>query len=310
MATENNTIENFLQSACRFISTEEKAKDMKDELKDHIYSYIEEYTEDGMSTDTATTMALKQIGDPDILSKIYKDKIYKYNKLFRIFSLIIITSIFIFTDFVYISFNSSSKFEILLYLALTISISLHSIFEIADFIRIVNKDRELSKEEPLFYVQSYKESIWDEKALKYVQICFFVFCLILFISLINKFNNMESAEVFSSSLVTINNISFTLLIAMSVSIFNPKRKSAIVFTEGILMFNSFVPFSSIKGYMWSKETINGKACYSLAFSTKKTSIFKKSPLISNDRAPIKVSSSQIALLNELFKSNNIDEINN
>lgn len=310
MAIENNTIENFLQSACRFISTEEKAKDMKDELKDHIYSYIEEYTEDGMSCNAATTMALKQMGDPDALSKIYKDKIYKYNKLFRIFSLIIITSIFIFSDFAYISFNSFNNFQIFLCSSFTILISLQSIFEIVDFIRIIKKDGELSREEPLFYIQSYKESIWDEKAMKYVQICLLGFCLILFISLVNKFNNIESIEIFSSSLVTINSISFILLILMSVSIFNPKRKNAIVYNEGILMFNSFVPFSSINGYMWSKENINGKACYSLAFSTKKTSIFKKSSLISNDRASIKVSSSQITLLNELFKSNNIDEINN
>lgn len=310
MNIENNTIENFLQSACRFISTEEKAKDMKDELKDHIYSYIEEYTEDGMSCNAATTMALKQMGDPDTLSKIYKDKIYKYNKLFRIFSLIIITFIFISSDFVYISFNSSSNFEIFQYLALTITVSLQSIFEIVDFIRIIKKDGELSREEPLFYIQSYKESIWDEKVMKYVQISLLGFCIILFISLVNKFNNIESVEVFSSSLVTINSISFILLVTISVSIFSPKGKNAIVYNEGILMFNSFVPFSSINGYIWSKENINGKPCYSLAFSTKKTSIFKKSSLISNDRASIKVSSSQITLLNELFKSNNIDEINN
>ncbi|WP_419727622.1 permease prefix domain 1-containing protein [Terrisporobacter petrolearius] len=308
MTIENNTIENFLHSACRFISTEEKAKDMKDELKDHIYSYIEEYTEDGMSSNAATNMALKQMGDPDILSKIYKDKIYKYNKLFRIFSLITITFIFIFSDFAYISFNSFNNFQIFLCSSFTIFISLQSIFEIVDFIRIIKKDGELSKEDPLFYIQSYKESIWDEKAMRYIQTFLFGFCLILFISFINKFNNIESIEVFSSSLETINSISFILLIVMSVSIFNPKRKSAIVYNEGILMFNSFVPFSSINGYMWSKENINGKACYSLAFSTEKTSFFKKSSLISNERASIKVSSSQITLLNELFKSNNIVEI--
>lgn len=304
MTIENNTIENFLQSACKFISTEEKAKDMKDELKDHISSYIEEYTQDGMSSNAATNMALKQMGDPDVLSKIYK-----YNKLFRIFSLIIITFIFIFSDFAYIFLNSFNNFQIFLCSSFTILISLQSIFEIVDFIRIIKKDGELSKEDPLFYIQSYKESIWDEKAMRYIQTFLFGFCLILFVSLINKFNNIESIEVLSSSLETINSISFILLILMSVSIFNPKRKSAVVYNEGILMFNSFVPFSSINGSMWSKENINGKACYSLAFSTEKTSFIKKSSLISNERASIKVSSSQITLLNKLFKSNNIGEIN-
>ena len=74
------------------------------------------------------------------------------------------------------------------------------------------------------------------------------------------------------------------------------------------MFSAFVPWDSIGGYMWSKETIKGKDCYSLEFSTKKTSILKKSSLISADRAPIKVSSSQVSLMNELFKKNNIEEI--
>lgn len=308
MSTKNNTIENFLQSACRFISTEEKAQDLQDELRDHIYSYIEEYSKDGMSTDAATTMALKQMGDPDILSKSFRDKTYKYNKLFRVFSIILLTSILIISDYIYFYINNYGSLQIFLSLVITIIIGSQCIGEVVDFVRIIKKDKELSKEEPLFYVQSYKESIWDERMLKYVQIVFLVFCLILFASLIKNFNNMKSIEVLSSLLFTINNLSFILLIFMNISLFNPKRKNAIVYNEGILMFNSFVPWKSIRGYMWTKEVIKGKACYSLAFSTKKASILKKSPLISNDRAPIKVSSSQINLLNELFKNNNIDEI--
>ena len=297
MSTKNNTIENFLQSACRFISTEEKAKDLQDEHRDHIYSYIEEYSKDGMSTDAATTMALKQIGDPDILSKSFRDKIYKHSKSFRIVSIILLTLIFIF-----------SALEGFLSIILTIIIFAQCVSDVVELIRIVKKDNELSKEEPLFYIQSYKQSIWDEKALKYVQIFYLLICLVLFISLINKFSNIKSMEVFSSSLMTINSLSFVLLLVMNTSLFNPKRKNAITYNEGILMFNSFVPYSSISGYMWTKEVIKGKPCYSLEFATKKTSFLVKSPLISADRAPIKVSSSQVSLLNELFKSNNIHEI--
>lgn len=309
MSKQKNTIENFLQCACKFISTEEKAKDLQDELRDHIYSYIEEYSKDGMSTEEATTLALKQMGDPNTLSKIYKDKIYKHNKLFRIFSILLLTLIFIFSDFVYFSINNYMTLEGFFSIILTIIISAQCVGEVVELIRIVKKDNELSKEEPLFYIQSYKQSIWDEKVLKYIQIFYLLICLILFTSLIKNFNNMRLIEVFSSSLMTINSLSFVLLMAMNTSLFNPKRKNAIVYNEGILMFNSFVPYSSISGYMWTKEVIKGKTCYSLEFSTKKTSFLVKSPLISNDRAPIKVSSSQVSLLNELFRSNNIDEIN-
>ena len=309
MNKQKNTIENFLQCACKFISTEEKAKDLQDELRDHIYSYIEEYSKDGMSTEEATTLALKQMGDPNTLSKIYKDKIYKHNKLFRIFSILLLTLIFIFSDFVYFSINNYMTLEGFFSIILTIIISAQCVGEVVELIRIVKKDNELSKEEPLFYIQSYKQSIWDEKVLKYIQIFYLLICLILLISLIKNFNNMRSVEVFSSSLMTINSLSFVLLLIMNTSLFNPKRKNAITYKEGILMFNSFVPWKSISGYMWTKEVIKGKACYSLEFSTKKTSFLVKSPLISNDRAPIKVSSSQVSLLNELFKSNNINEIN-
>lgn len=309
MNKQKNTIENFLQCACKFISTEEKAKDLQDELRDHIYSYIEEYSKDGMSTEEATTLALKQMGDPNTLSKIYKDKIYKHNKLFRIFSILLLTLIFIFSDFVYFSINNYITLEGFLSIILTIIIAVQCVSEAVQLIAIVKKDNELSKEEPLFYIQSYKQSIWDEKVLKYIQIFYLLICLMLFISLIKNFNNMRSIEVFSSSLMTINSLSFVLLLVMNTSLFNPKRKNAITYKEGILMFNSFVPWKSISGYMWTKEVIKGKACYSLEFSTKKTSFLVKSPLISNDRAPIKVSSSQVSLLNELFKSNNINEIN-
>lgn len=310
MISQKNAIENFLQSTCRFISTEEKAKDLQDELRDHIYSYIEEYTKDGMNEEEATTMALKQMGDPDILSKIYKDKIYKHNKLFRVFSIILLTLISIFSDFVYFSINNYITLEGFLSIVLTIIISIQSVTEVIEFIKIVKKNNELSKEDPLFYVQSYKQSILDEKALKYVQIFYLLICLVLFYSLVNKLGHVKSVEVFSSSLMTINSLSFVLLLTMNISYFNPKRKNAVVYNEGVFMLDSFIPWSSITGYMWTKEVIKGKACYSLAFSTKKTPIFKVSSLIADDRAPIKVSSSQVNLLNELFKINNIDEIKN
>lgn len=117
-----NSIDNFLQSVCRFISTEEKAKDIQDELKDHIYSYIEEYTEDGMSSKDATTMALKQMGDPNSLSKLYKDKLCKANRIMRIISRLLLLFVYIISDFIYFSLGNYDNLQLLCSVILTITI--------------------------------------------------------------------------------------------------------------------------------------------------------------------------------------------
>ena len=96
MATEKNAIEKFLQSVCRFVSTEERARDIKDELRDHIDSYIYEYTNDGLSIEDATSKALKQMGDPCTLSSKFKDKISKKNRIF-------IASLISFDDYTFIN---------------------------------------------------------------------------------------------------------------------------------------------------------------------------------------------------------------
>ena len=46
MDLQKNSIDLFLQSVCRFVWDDEKAKDIQDELKDHISSYVEEYMDD------------------------------------------------------------------------------------------------------------------------------------------------------------------------------------------------------------------------------------------------------------------------
>lgn len=309
MNTETKSIESFLQSVCRFISTEEKAKDIQDELRDHIYSYVDEYSKDGMNDEEATIMALKQMGDPNILSKMYKEKTYRANRLLHIILSLVVLSISAVSSIAYSYINNFNNRNIFfISIILTILITLAFGVYIIDVIKTYKKDRELSKKDPIFYIQSYKQSIWEERVAKYIQLIFLAICFILLISLIVKFSKMESIETLSSSLLTINDLSFILLIAMSISIFNPKRKNTIVYDEGILMFSAFVSWDNICGYMWSKETIKGKDCYSLEFSTKKTSILKKSSTISVGRAPIKVSSSQVSLMNELFKKNNIEEI--
>ena len=303
MNAEKKSIESFLQSVCRFISTEEKAKDIQDELRDHIYSYIEEYTEDGMSTDTATTMALKQMGDPNILSKIYKDKTSKFSRLLHIFLVVIVLSISIISGVAYSyinSFNNLNMFFISALLIIFIDLCLG--IYIIDVIKTYKKERELSNLYPLFYIQSYKSSIWEEKVIKYAQVFLLIVSFILLISILNKFSHIESSEILSTFLFNLNSLSCFIYIIIYLSILTPKGKHTFAYSDGILTFKYFIPWNNIQGYMWSKESINGKVCYSLEFSLKKSS------KILSGRAPIKVSSSQVNLINELLRSNNIDEI--
>lgn len=107
----------------------------------------------------------------------------------------------------------------------------------------------------------------------------------------------------ASYLSSLDWFAFTLFIVISLSLLTPKGKHIAVYFDGILTFNYFIPWESIQGYMWSKESKDDKDFYSIDFS------LKKSYKIRNDRAPIKVSSSQINLINELLKNYNIDEMN-
>ena len=60
MDLQKNSIDLFLQSVCRFVWDDEKARDIQDELKDHISSYIEEYMDDGMNIDAVSYTHLYQ----------------------------------------------------------------------------------------------------------------------------------------------------------------------------------------------------------------------------------------------------------
>ena len=197
MNSGKKSIESFLQSVCRFISTEEKAKDIQDELRDHICSYIEEYTKDGMDNEEATIMALKQMGDPNVLSKMYKEKTYKVNRLFRIFSIALISAIFIISDFVYLYINSYKSLEGILSIIISITITCQCVTEIIDFIRICKKEIELSKEDPIFYIQSYKQSIWEERSSKIYSAILLSYMFYTFNILLVKFSKLEPIEILS-----------------------------------------------------------------------------------------------------------------
>lgn len=164
MNAENKNIQRFLQSACRFISTEERAIEIQDELRDHIYSYIEEYKNDGISEESAVNMALKNMGDPNTLSKSYRDKTYKYKRLFHVFFVILLLSVNAFSMILYDRI-AGINLSITVFAALFINVFFA--LDAVSLIKALKKDNELYKVEPILYIKSYKTSTWDEKAVKF-----------------------------------------------------------------------------------------------------------------------------------------------
>ncbi|MDY2736180.1 hypothetical protein, partial [Intestinibacter sp.] len=65
-----------------------------------------EYTEEGMSLDEATNEALKQMGDPNMLSELYKEKPYKYKGGLNVFLVTVFTFISIFSKAIYDRLNN------------------------------------------------------------------------------------------------------------------------------------------------------------------------------------------------------------
>ncbi|MGL6108302.1 permease prefix domain 1-containing protein [Romboutsia sp.] len=302
---DTSSIESFLQSVCRFISTEEKAKEIQDELRDHICSCVEYYTKNGMSTSDATTMALKQMGDPSVLSKIYKDKTSNLNRFLLIFLTVIVLLISAISGIVSIYINSHNDLTLFyIYTIITLAITLYFGTYIVGVIKTYKKECEISKVDPLFYIQSYKSSIFEEKLIKYSQVACLIISSLIFIYIFIKFNHLQLSQVLLSSSQHLDWISCFVYLAIYLYILNPKDKHTIVYTDGLLSFNYFAHWSDIQGYMWSKELVNGNSLYTLEFAVKKSS------KISGSRAPIKVSSSQVILLNELFEKNNVPQIYN
>lgn len=298
MNEENKNIQRFLQSACRFISTEERAIEIQDELRDHIYSYIEEYIEDGMGEEDATNMALKNMGDPNTLSKTYRDKTYRYRRLLHVSLIILLLSINAFSMIAYDRINGTNiSITLFFIIFINISFGLYTI----GLIKTFKKDKELSKIEPIFYIQSYKYSTWDEKAIRCGQVLLIAISSLILINYIGNLDS-RSPDALSNFLSTVDYITILLYFTIFISIYSPKSKNAIVYTEGILTYQSFMPWNNIQGYRLDKELIKGKTYYSLVFSLKKT------PRFSKGTSPIKISLSQIGLINELFKNNNIKQI--
>ncbi|GAA0696914.1 hypothetical protein GCM10008904_01160 [Paraclostridium ghonii] len=298
MTTEKNSIENFLQSVCRFICAEERAQDIRDELKDHIDSYIDEYTNDGMTIEDATSKALKQMGDPYALSSTFKDKIYKKNRLF-IASLIVFFMLILLSINIYAYMNNFYTF---IDFWIDISFIICSIPLIIILIKTFKKSQKLYKTDPLFYIQTCKESSLYEKGLKCFELIFIFSILINIVPDLKAFNFIPTNKITLETLSTIAILIMDLSIVIILYYLGPKKTKNIVYTEGILTFDSFIPWDNIVGYRWVKEHSKNKVIYSIELKLKKKSSYS----YLSRRQLIKVSSYQINLVDEIFKTNNIE----
>lgn len=298
MNAENKNIQRFLQSACRFISTEERAIEIQDELRDHIYSYIEEYKNDGISEESAVNMALKNMGDPNTLSKSYRDKTYKYKRLFHVFFVILLLSVNAFSMILYDRI-AGINLSITVFAALFINVFFA--LDAVSLIKALKKDKELSKVEPIFYIKSYKTSTWDEKAVKFSQIFLAGIVILILINYITSLKSgLSNGEL--DFLSTIDYITILLYFIIAISMYSPKGKNAIVYNDGILTYQSFTPWENIQGYRLDKELIKSKSYYSLVLS------LKKEPKFAYKNSNIKISSSQLGLIEALFKNKNIKSV--
>lgn len=300
MAEEKSNVDNFLQSVCRFVSTEERAQDIKDELRDHIDSYIDEYTDDGLNIEDATSKALKQMGDPYSLSNNFKENISNNKRIFiaslTVSFMLIIASVNMY-GYINNLYTFSDIFMNLVFLIFNIPI-------VVLLLKTHTKSKKLNKSNPVFYIQSYKTSTWYENMLKPIK-WLFIFSFV--INLIPDFNSFDLLPKNGIPFEYLNIITILAMDIIMIVVFytaSPKSQNNIIYPEGILTFESFIPWNKISGYRWVKEHSKNKAIYSIELKFKK----KPSSYKYSFRSQlIKVSSSQINLIDEVFKSNGIEQ---
>lgn len=295
MTTKESTVDKFLQSVCRFVSTEERAQDIKDELKDHIESYIYEYTNDGFSVEEATSKALMQMGDPDTLSTDFKDKISNKNRIFTIsLFLFFITSLSLTTIYAYIN-NIYSTVDLLMNMVIFVT---YTPF-IFGTIRAYKKGKTLSKKEPIFHIQNYKESNCSEIVLKVIKWFFIISIALTILAFLADFKDVPKNEILKETFDMIHILNLYIICTILFSCLSPKKQNNIVYDEGILTFENFIPWDNISSYRWTKEHSKGKVINSIELKFK----FGRS----YTQRIIKVSSYQMNLVDEVFKSNNIEK---
>lgn len=309
MEAKNELINTFLESVCKYITTEERAKEIQDELRDHIYSYIEEYKANGIGEEEAVKMALNNMGDPNALSKNYKDKGSNFKRALYTFLIIFVLLINSISMVLYDKIEGINMYSTLF---IIIFVDLSFAMYTVDIIKSYKKEKELLNIDPIVYMKSYKQSTWDEKAIKCGQILLFFISLLTFVPLVGNLNNPKTSQIVSDLLWGIDCTTICLYAIICLSSISPKGKNAAIYTEGILTFQYFISWDNIEGYRVDREKIKGKDYYSFVFSFKEVPKFSSISSVMamltpiKSVSPIKVSSSQITLIEEIFKNNNIE----
>ena len=284
MDLQKNSIDLFLQSVCRFVWDDEKAKDIQDELKDHISSYVEEYMDEGMNIDEATNEALKQMGDPNVLSELYKQKILPKRK----WKLVLLGFACVLLMYGSIIMGQTKGFEMLFYV-IALSIALLYISMVYDF-RETNKIRKsISEKEAVFFIRNQKELYINNTNYK-------IGILVIILATISLVCNIFSLNIQKSFAL---GYCFMPLIFILQNCSIGDNDISIVYEDGIFMCDKFLYWNNIKGYRYSKQNFNNKEYNFLEIKVSKKDFRKKSILIST---------SQMALIDEFFKSKNINKV--
>ena len=284
MDLQKNSIDLFLQSVCRFVWDDEKAKDIQDELKDHISSYVEEYMDEGMNIDEATDEALKQMGDPNVLSELYKQKILPKRK----WKLVLLGFACVLLMYGSIIMGQTKGFEMLFYV-IALSIALLYTSMVYDF-RETNKIRKsISEKEAVFFIRNQKELYINNTNYK-------IGILVVILATISLVCNIFSLNIPKSFAL---GYCFMPLIFILQNCSIGDNDISIVYEDGIFMCDKFLYWNNITGYRYSKQNFNNKEYNFLEIKISKKDFRKKSILIST---------SQMALIDEFFKSKNINKV--
>ncbi|WP_270771684.1 permease prefix domain 1-containing protein [Intestinibacter bartlettii] len=284
MDLQKNSIDLFLQSVCRFVWDDEKARDIQDELKDHISSYIEEYMDDGMNIDDATNEALKQMGDPNVLSEFYKEKILPKRK-WKLFLLGFACVLLIYSSII---MSQTKGFEIFFYV-IALSITLFYVSMVYDF-RETNKIRKsISEKEAVFFIRNQKKFCINNTNYK-------IGILVVILAIINLVFNIFSLNVPKAFALC---YCFMPLIFILLNCSIGDNDISAVYEDEIFICDRFLYWNNIKGYRYSKQNFDNKEYNFLEIKVSEKAFGSKSILISI---------SQMALIDEFFKSKNINKV--
>lgn len=302
MNADQKLIEDFLQSTCRFITTEERAKDIRDELLDHIESHRASFHSQGLSDEEATKEALKQLGDSQLLSKSYKEPPYNRRLLYAgILALLLLLNI------VVPFFSTSQHFFILGTIINTLILAGYLPFIII-LLQTNTTFKHYAHQEPLFYIQTYKKPTIDDWLLRGIFV--FISIPLLLLSGITLLECLgETWEVvFQNVIDLLEHLLPFLILSFLFIIITPSLNHAIAYTDGLLTATHFIFWEDIQSYRWSSEHIKGKPYYRLELKKKKQLSFRLRDWYLGKNmsiGAIKVSSFQKSLVTELLDSHHI-----